>query len=389
MTSSVNIQDKDDTAVEDKPLGLALSGGGYRATLFHLGVLWRLNELGLLEELKVVSSVSGGSIISGFLGLKWPELTFVNHKATNFKEIIADPTIAMCNVKLDVWAILKGLINPFKRPSDYTADAYEKYLVGDNTLQNLPSADDPNFLIYATNFKTGVSYRFTKDFIGDYKIGKIDNPDYKLSWAMSASSAFAPFLTPFIFTTKPSEWSSWGNIPLANDDNYKKRQVLGDGGIYDNMGVEVFFPKGKTPKYDVLISAAGAPLKENPKLSIWGRCMIALTLRSVDILTEQVRALRRRMIMRDYTRSANKVEGAYWNIASEIASYELADPIVSDSAVTKSLQNVATRLWPFDEDIQGYLINWGYVLADTAVRKWYRQQALGTWKWPIDKYPLP
>jgi len=42
--------------------GLALSGGGFRATLFHLGAFWRLNELGYLPNLDRVSSVSGGSI---------------------------------------------------------------------------------------------------------------------------------------------------------------------------------------------------------------------------------------------------------------------------------------------------------------------------------------
>ena len=34
---------------------LALSGGGYRAMLFHVGALWRLNELGCLSTLKLVS----------------------------------------------------------------------------------------------------------------------------------------------------------------------------------------------------------------------------------------------------------------------------------------------------------------------------------------------
>ena len=43
-------------------MALCLSGGGYRAMLFHAGCLWRLNELGLLSSLKRVSSVSGGSI---------------------------------------------------------------------------------------------------------------------------------------------------------------------------------------------------------------------------------------------------------------------------------------------------------------------------------------
>src|SRR5437762_13674298 len=57
-------------------MALCLSGGGYRAMLFHLGTLWRLNELGLLKGLKKISSVSGGSITAGVLGLAWKNLTF-------------------------------------------------------------------------------------------------------------------------------------------------------------------------------------------------------------------------------------------------------------------------------------------------------------------------
>jgi NTE family protein len=43
-------------------IALCLSGGGFRAMLFHLGTLWRLNEFGYLPKLKLISSVSGGSI---------------------------------------------------------------------------------------------------------------------------------------------------------------------------------------------------------------------------------------------------------------------------------------------------------------------------------------
>jgi predicted acylesterase/phospholipase RssA len=55
-------------------IGLALSGGGFRATLFHCGAFWRLNGLGCLQKLDRVSSVSGGSIGAGLLGLKWEKL---------------------------------------------------------------------------------------------------------------------------------------------------------------------------------------------------------------------------------------------------------------------------------------------------------------------------
>src|SRR5215210_6095471 len=57
-------------------LALCLSGGGYRAMLFHLGALWRLNDVGYLSKLDRVSSVSGGSITAGVLGLAWSRLAF-------------------------------------------------------------------------------------------------------------------------------------------------------------------------------------------------------------------------------------------------------------------------------------------------------------------------
>jgi hypothetical protein len=47
-------------------IGLALSGGGFRAAAFHLGVLKRLRELGLLDRVAVLSTVSGGSIVGAF-----------------------------------------------------------------------------------------------------------------------------------------------------------------------------------------------------------------------------------------------------------------------------------------------------------------------------------
>src|SRR5215217_1973444 len=72
-------------------LALCLSGGGYRAMLFHLGVLWRLNEAGILLRLDRVSSVSGGSIIAGVLALNWAQLEFEEQgRANAFESRIVD-----------------------------------------------------------------------------------------------------------------------------------------------------------------------------------------------------------------------------------------------------------------------------------------------------------
>jgi hypothetical protein len=55
-------------------MALSLSGGGYRAMVFHLGALWRLNDAGLLGRLDRISSVSGGSITAACLARHSPKL---------------------------------------------------------------------------------------------------------------------------------------------------------------------------------------------------------------------------------------------------------------------------------------------------------------------------
>ena len=64
-------------------LGLALSGGGLRATLFHLGVVRFLRDAGLLGEVTHIVSVSGGSILGAHLALNWGRY---NGSAADFEE---------------------------------------------------------------------------------------------------------------------------------------------------------------------------------------------------------------------------------------------------------------------------------------------------------------
>ena len=63
-------------ATPEQGIALCLSGGGYRAMVFHIGALWRLYELRLLDKINRISSVSGGSITAGLLALRWRELSF-------------------------------------------------------------------------------------------------------------------------------------------------------------------------------------------------------------------------------------------------------------------------------------------------------------------------
>src|SRR3954471_9157641 len=54
-----------------KKIGLALSGGGFRATLYHLGLIRFLRDAGILPQITHVTAVSGGSVLAAHLVLNW------------------------------------------------------------------------------------------------------------------------------------------------------------------------------------------------------------------------------------------------------------------------------------------------------------------------------
>ncbi|MBL0121650.1 MAG: patatin-like phospholipase family protein [Betaproteobacteria bacterium] len=173
-------------------IAICLSGGGFRATLFNLGSLWRLNEYGLLPKLKMITSVSGGSIVSGLLGLRWKNLSFdAGGCATNFQLHIADPIQAFCARKIAVPAAIGGILNPFKSIGDEMSEAYES-LYGKATLQDLPDGQAPQFVLYATSLQTGRSVRMGRSYLADYLVGKLPHPNLSLARAVAASSAFPP-----------------------------------------------------------------------------------------------------------------------------------------------------------------------------------------------------
>jgi NTE family protein len=182
----------------DKGIALALSGGGFRATLFHLGSLWRLNELGYLPKLDRVSSVSGGSITSGVLGLHWNQLNIVNQVASKFNEVVVAPLRNFCSKDIDAPAIGEGALLPWKSVSDAIQEEYNEHLFKKAILQDLP--DKPRFVFNTTNFQTGNSFRFSKPYAGDYRLGLLKDPEYSLALAVTASSAFPPFLSPVILS---------------------------------------------------------------------------------------------------------------------------------------------------------------------------------------------
>src|SRR5881227_990902 len=103
-----------DTGNPPRPgIALCLSGGGYRAMLFHLGALWRLNELAYLPKLARISSVSGGSITAGVLGMNWNRLAFdATGVAQQFDAAVVSPIRGLAATTIDRADILKGIFLP-------------------------------------------------------------------------------------------------------------------------------------------------------------------------------------------------------------------------------------------------------------------------------------
>src|SRR5437763_8198777 len=91
-------------------IGLCLSGGGFRAALFHLGALRRLNELGVLSQVDTISSVSGGSILSAHLAARigaWPE---AGTQIPDWQSQVADPFYAFAATNIRTGPVLARLL---------------------------------------------------------------------------------------------------------------------------------------------------------------------------------------------------------------------------------------------------------------------------------------
>ena len=339
-------------------IALCLSGGGFRAMLFHVGSLWRLNEIGYLPKLKRISSVSGGSITSAVMGMNWGKLVFdARGRATNFKDLVADPICGLADRSLDVKVIFTGILTPGS-VSDKLAASYDKFLFNGKTLQDLPD-DPPRFVINATNVQSGALWRFMKPYMRDWRVGEVKNPEIPLAVAVAASSAFPPVLSPAELILKPSQFTPKTGADLQKAP-FTSDVLLSDGGVYDNLGLETAYKRYKT----ILVSDAGGKMQPEPDPK---HDWIGHTLRVFELIDNQVRSLRKRQLIDSFVQKDR--QGTYWGIRTNIGDYGLPDAMDCPFSKTIQLANVKTRLKRLDENVQKKLINWGYAVCDAAMRK--------------------
>ncbi len=344
-------------------IGLCLSGGGYRAMVFHIGVLWRLYETGILGKVARISSVSGGSITAAVLGLQWRNLNFAAPQPqADFVPRVVAPLRRLAGETIDVGSVITGVLLP-GRVSDRVAEAYEAHLeLKGATLQALPDA--PRFVINATNVQSGALWRFSKRYMRDYRVGEIKKPEIPLSVAMAASSAFPPILSPAEITVNPNDFTANSGTDLQHPP-YTSKVVLTDGGVYDNLGLETVFKRYRT----VLVSDGGGKTQpEASPASNWA----GHAYRVLDLIDNQVRSLRKRALIDAYKAPPDQSihrKGAYWGIRTDIRNYGLNKTLDCPVARTLALAETPTRLEALKAAHQERLINWGYAVCDAALRK--------------------
>jgi NTE family protein len=362
-------------------IALCLSGGGSRAMLFHAGALKRLNELGILKDIDLVSSVSGGSLTAGVLARHWNDLEWDEAgSARNFETLVIKPLRDICDHDVDVPAWIVGFLVPWLSPVRRFAQVLDKHLYGGVRLRDV--APHPEFVINATNLGSTVLWRFSQSYLRDYRVGQVRDHGETIATAVAASSAFPLVFAPLRLSFRPSQVAT--DEHTLPDDDLRRRIALGDGGIYDNLGLEAAWKRYRT----VFVSDGGGDtgVLANPPMDL-----IRQVYRVMQIIDRQVRSLRKRLLIESYKHrpltSPRARAGAYWGVRTDIANYELADALPCPTELTLKLAAAPTRLTKMAPKRQEQLMNWGYAVADAGVRRhWPRRGE----PWPApDGFPYP
>ncbi len=345
---------------ERKGIGLCLSGGGYRATLFHLGALRRLDELGILPQIDTITSVSGGSITAAHLAARMPRP--LNGRVPNWEETVARPLREFTGKNIRTGPILKRLLiwNWFRSGTsvEALADAYEKNLTP-MKLKDLP--DRPDFILCATDMAFGDCWRFTRTSIGAYEPGYIipTPADWPLGKAVAASSCFPPIFGPMRMPFRASAYAKGKAAPGPARDAAIADLRLTDGGDYDNLGLEPVWKDHAV----VLVSDGGGTFDFQGDRNLFWRIG-----RYTAIIENQAIALRKRWLISNF--NAGVMHGAYWGIGSARSRYNTGDTQgYSLDLAQNVIGEIRTDLDAFSDAEASVLENHGYFLADAAVRK--------------------
>lgn len=346
-------------------IGLALSGGGFRATLYHLGVVRFMRDAQLLRNVTHITSVSGGSILGAHLALNWDRYCGTSEQfETAAREVIRF-------VQMDIRNRIVRRV-PFASALNFSKSLmwmpqtrqltragllekqYEQFLFGDVRLSQLP--DSPRLHMLATNLSEGCLCAFHRNGLTQTQrtSGKSTNQVSMglatVPMAVAASSAFPGFFPPL-------ELNAW---ETGADESTFGRQSFTDGGIYDNLGLRMFRyieQSSDDTFHKIFVSDAGAPFKVTQDTRKGG--VIRTAMRSSDILMDRVWQLE--------SEAVNRSENVVFVPITGIVDQSV-DPYAPDPEVQRQTSRIRTDLDRFSNMEVSALVQHGYCAARNSLK---------------------
>jgi len=320
-------------SVKAGKVGLALSGGGFRAALFHIGTLMRLAELDVLRHVQVISTVSGGSIVGMmyYLMLK-REFEKDGGQNIDYIELIKELKKKFLegvqkNLRLKAFAENEnGLTQTlgklyqnelYKLIDEDVPDKMQNIGISPYGFKNFnPHFHNltlknkvPRIIINATLLNNGHNWQFTEEGMGeqdqmfDHTVDK--NKAYPfcayekicgnitIGQAVAASSA-----VPGLFD--PVEFSFFGSLQDCEKGMTQETVRLSDGGVYDNLGLASLVNDECT---HIIISDGSKQMIDEPDPSMFrfdviGRTNDILMTKNRDAEYRYAKSLKERGILR-------------------------------------------------------------------------------------------
>jgi NTE family protein len=321
--------------IDGKRIGLALSGGGFRAAAFHLGVLRKLKNLNILDKIDVISTISGGSITGAYYLLNKNDFnnfskelyeklqkSILQKVVLSFRFIFPIASLLalflvsfivlnsgwFAFVTLSLFCLIILFFHNIFPASNIIKSVYDDFFFQNKCLKNFP--DIPDIVIGATNIETGTPWTFSRRKMGDssysYPKGnkkrtKFMNENFPISLAVAASTAVPYAFNPIKIEKK--------YFKILNGYECIQPKLL-DGGIYDNQGIHKITQPNSSYKCDIIICSDGSqPFKEkfssiNP---------LPVLKRVMDLMMKRIKAMQ--FIDNVYYKANGKIdEIAYFSL---------------------------------------------------------------------------
>ncbi len=371
-------------------ISLALSGGGFRATVFHLGMLTRLACENRMEEVRNLSSVSGGSLCAGLVfslnNMHWPgSAVFLQEVEPAARRLITSADLQTSLIK----RALGGFWSLFGTRAGDLAQLIREQWGVDQRLCDLPP--EPRWMINATCYETGKNWRFERARMGDYRFGYTNDTDLPLAEAMAASAGFPVLIGPLTLKTAGRPWFEYqhkGEVEdLAQAAQWEKKPIeprypevhLWDGGVYDNHGLEPFYDydQGWHQRFGFLVvSDAAGQAGDAP----YQKGLPALMRLCTGIMMNQVRSLRARAIVGRITSHPDdqgvflQMGNTWQDIVRDSGNPRQAERFCRDCLSSEQVRQIAgfaTTIRRLSQDEYEGLYRHGYEVADLTMHTFY------------------